>query len=53
MFTCIVTHKFEFVGGQRLSLPLVLSSELWKKTGRWDKMGGEVGVFTYLAVIVG
>jgi prolyl-tRNA synthetase len=33
-----------FVGGQKLALPLVLSSELWKKTGRWNKMGGEVSV---------
>lgn len=48
---CVLLHNHSlpsFVGGQRLALPLVLSSELWKKTGRWDKMGGEVGIIFFL-----
>ncbi|KAG2181151.1 hypothetical protein INT43_008733 [Umbelopsis isabellina] len=38
----VIDEEMKAIGGQRLALPLVLSSELWKKTGRWDKMGGEL-----------
>ncbi|KAM3584421.1 hypothetical protein VKS41_003236 [Umbelopsis sp. WA50703] len=38
----IIDEEMKAIGGQKLALPLVLSSELWKKTGRWNKMGGEL-----------
>lgn len=30
------------IGSQKLSLPILLNPEDWKKTGRWDGAAGEV-----------
>ncbi|KAI8579919.1 hypothetical protein K450DRAFT_239730 [Umbelopsis ramanniana AG] len=38
----VIDEEMRAIGGQKLALPLVLSSEMWKKTGRWDGMGSEL-----------
>jgi len=38
----IIDEEMRAIGGQKLALPLVLASEYWKKTGRWDSMGSEL-----------
>ncbi|KAI8393414.1 uncharacterized protein BYT42DRAFT_524445 [Radiomyces spectabilis] len=37
----IIDEEMQAIGGQKLALPLLLSSESWKTTGRWDTSKGE------------
>lgn len=37
----IIDEEMEAVGGQKLSLPCILSADAWKRTGRWEST--EVG----------
>ncbi|OAD74424.1 hypothetical protein PHYBLDRAFT_22752 [Phycomyces blakesleeanus NRRL 1555(-)] len=37
----IIDEEMQAIGSQKLSLPLLLSSESWKKTGRWSGAQGE------------
>lgn len=38
----IIDEEMQAIGSEKLSLPLLLSPEGWKKTGRWDGAKGEV-----------
>jgi len=38
----IVREEMDAIGGQEVLLPALLSSEPWKKTGRWEDPGPEV-----------
>ncbi|KAL2919523.1 hypothetical protein HK105_201170 [Polyrhizophydium stewartii] len=38
----IIDEEMESVGGQKVSLPCLLSSESWKATGRWETTGAEM-----------
>jgi prolyl-tRNA synthetase len=29
-------------GGQKLSMPVMMTADLWRTTGRWDKNGSEM-----------
>ncbi|KAG1141262.1 hypothetical protein G6F37_008433 [Rhizopus arrhizus] len=37
----IVDEEMQSIGSQKLSLPILLNPEDWKKTGRWDGAAGE------------
>jgi prolyl-tRNA synthetase len=38
----LIDIEMQNIGGQKLRMPLLLSSELWRKTGRWDSTGDEL-----------
>src|SRR5687767_1854380 len=38
----IVREEMEGIGCQELLMPVLTPGELWKKTGRYDKVGGEL-----------
>jgi len=38
----IVREEMDRAGAQELSLPILMPSELWKETGRWDRYGKEL-----------
>ncbi len=38
----IVREEMERAGASEVSLPVVIPSELWKESGRWDKYGPEL-----------
>lgn len=38
----IVDEEMERAGGQKIHLPNLLSSDLWRKSGRWDAAGPEL-----------
>ncbi|MFQ5480379.1 MAG: proline--tRNA ligase [Thermodesulfobacteriota bacterium] len=38
----IVREEMDRAGAQEVSLPVVIPSELWKESGRWDKYGPEL-----------
>jgi len=39
----ILRDEMEAIGGQEVSLPVVLPADLWKETGRWYSVGSELG----------
>jgi len=39
----IMREEIEAIGGQELTMPVVQPAELWQKTGRWYKIGAELG----------
>lgn len=41
----ILKDEIEAIGGQELSMPVVHPAELWKESGRWYKIGAEMGRF--------
>ncbi|KAF6202048.1 hypothetical protein GE061_004445 [Apolygus lucorum] len=38
----LVDSHMQKLGAQEISIPLIVDSALWKKSGRWDKAGDEV-----------
>ncbi|KJE88773.1 prolyl-tRNA synthetase [Capsaspora owczarzaki ATCC 30864] len=40
--TRIICEELELVGAQRTALPMLMTKELWDKTGRWTSSGQEV-----------
>jgi prolyl-tRNA synthetase len=38
----IIREEMDAIGGQRLHLPALHPSEIWKKSGRWEAMGEEM-----------
>lgn len=38
----LIDKEMSIIGGQKLSMPIMLPSSLWKQTGRWDIMGPEL-----------
>jgi len=41
----IMREEMNKIGGQEISMPVVHPAEIWKATGRWDKVGPEMGRF--------
>ncbi|KAF0487328.1 putative proline--tRNA ligase, mitochondrial [Gigaspora margarita] len=38
----IIDQEMRNIGAQKLSLPILLSANMWKRTGRWDTTGSEL-----------
>lgn len=38
----IIDAEMQAIGSEKLSLPMLLNPDGWKKTGRWDGSKGEV-----------
>ncbi len=41
----IMRDEMDKIGGQEMSMPVVHPAEIWKATGRWEKVGPEMGRF--------
>ena len=41
----IMRDEINAIGGQEMAMPVVHPAEIWKKTGRWAKVGPEMGRF--------
>lgn len=41
----ILREEMDAIGGQEIEMPVVHPAELWKETGRWYKIGTEMGRF--------
>ncbi len=41
----IMRQEIDAIGGQEVTMPVVHPAELWKETGRWYKIGSEMGRF--------
>lgn len=41
----IMRDEMNGIGGQEMSMPVVHPAEIWKNTGRWEKVGPEMGRF--------
>ncbi|MGD0807815.1 MAG: proline--tRNA ligase, partial [Anaerolineales bacterium] len=39
----ILREEMESIGGQELLMPVVHPAEIWKRTGRWQRIGAEMG----------
>jgi prolyl-tRNA synthetase len=39
----ILREEMNAIGGQELSMPVILPADLWKETGRWYSIGAEMG----------
>ncbi|NSW51460.1 MAG: proline--tRNA ligase [Anaerolineae bacterium] len=42
----ILREEMEKIGGQEISMPVVVPADIWKETGRWYKIGSEMGRFS-------
>ncbi|NWJ48157.1 MAG: proline--tRNA ligase [Chloroflexi bacterium] len=45
----IIREEINAIGGQELLMPVVNPAELWKETGRWYSIGGELARFKDIA----
>jgi prolyl-tRNA synthetase len=41
----ILREEMEKIGGQEITMPVVVPAAIWKETGRWYKIGSEMGRF--------
>lgn len=41
----IMRQEINAIGGQEMTMPVVHPADLWKETGRWYKVGSEMGRF--------
>ncbi len=41
----VLREEMNAIGGQELSMPVVLPADIWKETGRWYQIGAEMGRF--------
>ena len=41
----IIRQEINAIGGQEISMPVVQPADLWKESGRWYKIGSEMGRF--------
>jgi prolyl-tRNA synthetase len=41
----IIREEINAIGGQELTMPVIHPADLWKETGRWHQIGGEMGRF--------
>ena len=39
----IIREEIDAIGGQEILMPVVHPADYWKQTGRWYKIGGELG----------
>ncbi|MDX1663680.1 MAG: proline--tRNA ligase [Candidatus Promineifilaceae bacterium] len=42
----IMREEIDAIGGQEMDMPVVHPASIWKETGRWYKIGAELGRFT-------
>ena len=42
----IMHEEIQGIGGQEITMPVIQSADIWKKTGRWYQIGSEMGRFT-------
>jgi len=40
--TAIIREEMNGIGGQEITMPVILPAELWQQSGRWDTIGGEM-----------
>ncbi|MEI8188340.1 MAG: proline--tRNA ligase [candidate division NC10 bacterium] len=40
--TAIIREEMNAIGGQEITMPVILPAELWQQSGRWDTIGGEM-----------
>src|SRR2546422_9683743 len=38
----IIREEMNAIGGQEITMPVLQPAELWKESGRWDAIGGEM-----------
>ncbi|WP_017471920.1 proline--tRNA ligase [Amphibacillus jilinensis] len=38
----IVRHEMDRIGANEMLMPVIQSADLWRESGRWDKMGAEL-----------
>ncbi len=38
----IIREEMNAIGGQEITMPVILPAELWQQSGRWDSIGGEM-----------
>ena len=38
----IIREEINAIGGQEITMPVILPAELWQQSGRWDSIGGEM-----------
>ncbi|HZW04142.1 MAG TPA: proline--tRNA ligase, partial [Anaerolineaceae bacterium] len=41
----ILREEMDAIGGQEITMPVVLPADIWKETGRWYEIGAEMGRF--------
>ena len=41
----ILRREMDAIGGQEMSMPVILPAEIWKESGRWYAIGPEMGRF--------
>jgi prolyl-tRNA synthetase len=41
----ILRQEMDKIGGQEITMPVVVPASIWKETGRWYKIGSEMGRF--------
>ena len=44
--SAILRQEMEAIGGQEINMPVVQPADLWQQSGRWYKIGDELGRFT-------
>jgi prolyl-tRNA synthetase len=42
----IMRQEIDAIGGQEITMPVVQPADIWQETGRWYKIGDEMGRFT-------
>ncbi len=42
----IIRQEMDAIGGQEITMPVVLPADLWKESGRWYSIDAELGRFT-------
>ncbi|HEX7549091.1 MAG TPA: proline--tRNA ligase, partial [Candidatus Methylomirabilis sp.] len=40
--TAIIREEMNAIGGQEITMPVILPAELWQQSGRWDTIGEEM-----------
>ena len=40
--SAIIREEMNAIGGQEITMPVILPAELWQQSGRWDSIGGEM-----------
>src|ERR1700675_4014118 len=40
--TAIIREEMNAIGGQEITMPVLHPAEIWRQSGRWDVIGGEM-----------
>jgi prolyl-tRNA synthetase len=38
----VIRQEMNAIGGQEITMPVILPAEIWQQSGRWDTIGGEM-----------